>query len=244
MAFCVIAAVCAIKHSKLHICLKCGVAAVMAYAEFILSYRMMKEVVNYILNAQSNIENGVALGFPSELNDGGAAAAASETVNIICALAAFAVFSAIVIFLLRRLDENALRRLVFVSLFGVMVTYIADNQWLDFTKSIAGRPRPYEVFNDKEFRYWFEFSAFSGSRSMPSGHSCGFWTAFYLPYYFKPERQKARNIAWGIIIILGIMVMLGRMIYGCHFLTDVTMGAYIAVLGAFLAGKAADKLIK
>ena len=74
-------------------------------------------------------------------------------------------------------------------------------------------------------------------KSFPSGHSmqaAGFLLAFYGLSLVYPSLRKRLGIALAIEIVFALTVMACRMILGAHFLSDVSVGAFVSVAAFFV----------
>ena len=140
----------------------------------------------------------------------------------------------------------------------VIVVMLVSFALVEIVKSIMARPRPRTLFagyEGLEFCPWY--SKFSGAqgfmdtfgigkdgfKSFPSGHSlqaAAFLTAFYGLSLVYPSLRSKLGVALGVEVVYAVVVMACRMILGAHFLSDVSMGAFISVV-SFLVLLAWDK---
>lgn len=97
---------------------------------------------------------------------------------------------------------------------SILFTTIAKELW--------GRIRFRDMVNVEQFCVWYKPCGLSGNRSFPSGHTTTFTAIvcfLQCPYIIqKGNRYKA--LLW----ICVVMMPLGRMIMGAHFLSDTAMG--------------------
>ncbi|MDR0408895.1 MAG: phosphatase PAP2 family protein [Spirochaetaceae bacterium] len=110
-------------------------------------------------------------------------------------------------------------------------------------KTFWGRQR-FFTMNDPtaQFTKWYipQGKAASDSfKSFPSGHSfsamCSVWFALWP--LFIDGLKKYTKLIFTFAILFGFATMLSRMIYGRHFLSDVTVGAAIALASFALTKK-------
>jgi lipid A 4'-phosphatase len=96
-----------------------------------------------------------------------------------------------------------------------------------------GRPRPFDIVNfggEGQFRHVWEKGQSGMGKSFPSGHaSVGFF--LFSPYFIL--RQRSRK--WAVFFLClglsyGLLMGLGRMIQGGHFMTDVLWSGYFTYL--------------
>ena len=113
-------------------------------------------------------------------------------------------------------------------------------------KAIFGRPRPFSVLTE-EAVYYPPFyivreSLGDVSMSFPSGHVSVAVSLCAFYFLFRNANGRLRLIKWGIGVILpvvlGIIMMMSRMAYGDHFLSDGVFAALFTVLWAALLAKA------
>lgn len=110
-------------------------------------------------------------------------------------------------------------------------------------KNIIERPRPLYVFNHiDDFKPFLDFSSnIEGADkdlldSFPSGHSAIAATFLLCPILCK-HNEKTKNLGLLFFIFAALwlaLTMLGRMIGGYHYLSDVSMGAIIGTFFSFL----------
>lgn len=100
-------------------------------------------------------------------------------------------------------------------------------------KEFWGRPRPVDTV---DFGGTYAFTAFytpshacDSDCSFPSGHSARaffFLALAFAAYRLHPKRSTAHSILT-LAILFGLMTAVQRVIAGRHFITDVTMSAFI-----------------
>ncbi len=82
----------------------------------------------------------------------------------------------------------------------------------------------------------FDFLPEDCCKSFPSGHTFSAGLVFILlslPRVFKEaETKKAKIMLWAVSVAYTLTVALGRIIAGAHYLTDVTVGGFLALIGA------------
>ncbi|WYJ83896.1 hypothetical protein IGL98_003087 [Enterococcus sp. DIV0840] len=108
-------------------------------------------------------------------------------------------------------------------------------------KILWGRVRPYELNAVQDnFTPWYKMNGPTGHKSFPSGHSCESMFAIFFPLYASPKNRKLRKhllifgIAWGAITAIS------RVLLGCHFFSDATMGAFIIIFLVFVGTRCAQ----
>ncbi len=144
-------------------------------------------------------------------------------------------------------DAKDLARRVLIVVVVLVVSYIA----VEIVKNLMARPRPFAVlagYEGVEFSPWYQkgsgvedlMAAFGlekdAFKSFPSGHSvqvASFLAGFYGLSLVYPSLQQKLGIALAVEMVFALVVMSCRMILGAHFLSDVSMGALVAV-AAFL----------
>jgi membrane-associated phospholipid phosphatase len=100
-----------------------------------------------------------------------------------------------------------------ISLSGVFVI---------ITKFIFGRYRPRMFFNEQ--LYGFEFFQLKGKiTSFPSGHSSTI-VALMLSLYFISPKYRV------IYFLIAFVVVISRVLVCHHYLTDVVVGSYVAIV--------------
>ena len=101
------------------------------------------------------------------------------------------------------------------------------------TKFIFGRYRPKMFF--KEQLYGFEFFQLKGKiTSFPSGHASTI-VALMLSLYFISPKYRV------IYFIIAFVVVISRVFVCHHFLTDVVVGSYVAVITTLCIKQFLDK---
>jgi membrane-associated phospholipid phosphatase len=131
----------------------------------------------------------------------------------------YLIFSAVIFLFFRFIRKRSLwsNRGLFVflsiSLSGVLILII---------KFVFGRYRPKMFF--KEQLYGFEFFQLKGKiTSLPSGHATTI-VALMLSLYFISPKYRV------IYFIIAFVVVISRVLVCHHFLTDVVVGSYVAVM--------------
>lgn len=143
-------------------------------------------------------------------------------------------------FWLSNLDEQQVNRLVLIGVIGVLVD-TATSTILNEIKDYVSRPRPFLIISGKEiFKSWFNINGMLGKgdyTSFPSGHTRCFTMAFFFPLFVNPVNfnLKKKFIIFGIAY--SVIGAFSRLVMEKHFLTDVTMGALVALIGIFCVVK-------
>jgi lipid A 4'-phosphatase len=113
---------------------------------------------------------------------------------------------------------------------GLVVNTAFKDHW--------GRPRPFDIVNfggGEQFRHVWEKGQSGMSKSFPSGHAA---VGFFLFSPFFILRKRSRK--WAVFSLClglsyGLLMGLGRMVQGGHFITDVLWSGYFTYLtGAIL----------
>ncbi len=144
-------------------------------------------------------------------------------------------------------DAKDLARGVLLVVVVLVVSYVA----VEIVKNFMSRPRPRLLFagyEGIEFSPWYqrssgteEFMAAYGIekdafKSFPSGHSvqaASFLAAFYGLSLVYPNLRQKLGVVLAVEVVFTLTVMACRMILGAHFLSDVSVGAFVSVV-AFL----------
>ena len=142
----------------------------------------------------------------------------------------YLIFSAMIFLLFRFIRKREIwsNRGLFVflsiSLSGVLVL---------ITKFIFGRYRPKMFF--KEQLYGFEFFQLKGKiTSFPSGHASTI-VALMLSLYFISPKYRV------IYFIIAFVIVISRVLVCHHYLTDVVVGSYVAVITTLCLKQVLDK---
>ncbi|MCG6946725.1 MAG: phosphatase PAP2 family protein [Deltaproteobacteria bacterium] len=142
----------------------------------------------------------------------------------------YLIFSAVIFLFFRFIRKRALwsNRGLFVflsiSLSGVLILII---------KFIFGRYRPKMFF--KEQLYGFEFFQLKGKiTSLPSGHATTI-VALMLSLYFISPKYRV------IYFIIAFVVVISRVLVCHHYVTDVVVGSYVAVIATLCLKQFLDK---
>lgn len=98
-------------------------------------------------------------------------------------------------------------------------------------KLLWGRARPYEVWDGAEFTAWYTISSFGGD-SFFSGHAaCCAGILMFAPLLWINDDEPIYRIIYSVLAVLFIACsMLGRIMSGDHYLTDVAAGAIISTV--------------
>jgi membrane-associated phospholipid phosphatase len=134
--------------------------------------------------------------------------------------------------------------LFFTALTGFLVVTVGAAV-LQVLKTSWGRQR-FFTMNDAgaQFTAWYQPQGGGGVdafKSFPSGHSfsamCAVWFAFWSR--FIDGLRKYTRLIFALALSLGLAVMGSRMVYGRHFLSDVVVGAVLALVFFGVASEAA-----
>jgi membrane-associated phospholipid phosphatase len=142
----------------------------------------------------------------------------------------YLIFSAMIFLFFRFIRKRAIwsNRGLFVflsiSLSGVLILV---------TKFIFGRYRPKMFFNEQ--LYGFEFFQLKGKiTSFPSGHASTI-VALMLSLYFISPKYRV------IYFIIAFVIVISRVLVCHHYLTDVVVGSYVAVITTLCLKQFLDK---
>lgn len=106
----------------------------------------------------------------------------------------------------------------------MLLSMLSAGVILHLIKLTVGRPRPKHLIEDGTY---FGFEPFSGFNSFPSGHSQAIFSALLALAFMVPRYTK-----W--LMALAALVALSRVGVSAHYLSDVVMGSYLAILVAVL----------
>lgn len=118
-----------------------------------------------------------------------------------------------------------------------IIVILASVIVINVLKAVWGRMRyraMLEVGSFDGFTPWWEPQG-GGSgefKSFPSGHSASAVNIFVFAslYDIVPRLKKYRVYAYAISIVFAVSVMLSRIVYNAHFLTDVVVGATLSYI--------------
>ena len=139
-------------------------------------------------------------------------------------------------------DVKLLKRLIVL-----LITMLTAFAIMQIVKQVFSRPRYRTVvqgFEGVGFEPWYK--PYSGAaeamerfgidkeefRSFPSGHGIlSFSTVYILQMltWFIPKLKEKRGVLLGAGLIFGTVIIISRVILGAHYVSDVTMGAMIAL---------------
>ena len=129
--------------------------------------------------------------------------------------------------------------------FAIKLTfyYLASVAFNNIIKLVCRRPRPYLASSEIADRLHAK------GYSFPSGHTQGFFvlaTTNMLEINNKSKRKSFKISALCVLSVLGILVMVSRMYWGQHYLTDVLVGMMFGIAVPFflnfLFGVMPDKI--
>ncbi|MDR2658512.1 MAG: phosphatase PAP2 family protein [Spirochaetaceae bacterium] len=192
--------------------------------------------IQYIIITVAALLLVSAVNFYSTVQD-----ARQETGLSIIVIIAIIIFFIFIFFMaaLPFAKKNA-KELLITALIGF--TAFTFGYWLlQIIKTYWGRQRFFSMDNAAEqFTKWYlpQGKAVSDNfKSFPSGHCfsamCAVWFALW-PRFIHGLKKYTRLIFF-FALLFGFAVMLSRMIYGRHFLSDVTAGAALSLASFALA---------
>lgn len=182
-----------------------------------------------------------------------------EISNIWIRLIISFVIEALIVFIGFKVINTKNTKMLLWSLLILMLAFYIPLGITFITKSLVNRPRfrlicnGYESYTAEElFKNWFDFeNKFAQSvypidivksdefKSFPLGDS---FVSMYsvLLFYIPLLNDKFRNKEWIryliliICILYGLMIEFSRILYGAHYLSDVTIGGLLAIIFSFI----------
>jgi membrane-associated phospholipid phosphatase len=157
------------------------------------------------------------------------------------ALAALIVFFIFASFLAARPFAKKKPNELLITASAGLAAFTAGYALLQTLKTFWGRSRFY-IMDDPatQFTKWYlpqGKTSMDNFKSFPSGHSfaamCAVWFALW-PVFIDGLKKYTRLIL-ALALLFGFATMASRMIYGRHFLSDVTVGAAISLISFGLA---------
>lgn len=121
------------------------------------------------------------------------------------------------------------------ALFIVFV--IAEVLIVNITKVIWGRPRMRSLESIEQFHYWYQIAGPAAGeefKSFPSGHTANGFTMIMFGALIPQDKRQWQIGFTTFALLWGICVALSRVLLGAHFLSDVIVGGYIAVVLFYL----------
>ena len=186
-------------------------------------------------------------------------------VDFICYLLLGGAITFLVFYFMNKIPSSFYNKMI-VWAFVFFAVVITQRICTTVLKTLASRPRYRAMFMLEDFemfKRWYEFQAkpeilddwktLYGAtsdwfKSFPSGHSAAAATVLaliYIPSMFeKTNNLKVKAIFVSVTVIYTLLVMLSRIVVGAHFLTDVSMGAYITYLCCLLCDAISKVLVK
>lgn len=143
-----------------------------------------------------------------------------------------AILFAMVLIIANRIGEEKLRAYKGSGLV-LLVLVILEMVTVNVLKIVWARPRMRSMESFEQFKYWFEIGGpASGEefKSFPSGHTANAFVMLAYTMFIPQDKKKLFTVATVFALTWGICVALSRVILGAHFLSDVFVGGYIAVV--------------
>ncbi|USS88949.1 phosphatase PAP2 family protein [Fructilactobacillus cliffordii] len=181
-----------------------------------------RESSSYFFKAQQNMQRGVAVGTPSQLqpHDHGWWVVFME-------LLLYIIITIICQWWLHRQSDFRLHQLLTIAIFASGTVFLALTVNVTL-KTIWGRYRPYEVQKHlQDFTNWYHINGPNGHYSFPSGHTMAATLALVFSWF---GRGRWHRWLWRLGLLDGILIALSRLIIGAHFLSDVTFSFFITAL--------------
>ncbi len=108
---------------------------------------------------------------------------------------------------------------------GLVINTVFKDHW--------GRPRPFDIVNfggPEQFRHPWEKGQSEQGKSFPSGHASVGFSLFSLFFILRKGSHKWATFFLFLGLFYGMLMGLGRMIQGGHFITDVLWAGYLTYL--------------
>lgn len=145
----------------------------------------------------------------------------------------YSIIALILAFLVRNQNKYQLRYFAVVSI----ITSFGEFYFIKYIKLFWGRQRFYSILDDDSlFRPWFMPLGKvidDTYKSFPSGHAgdaAVLICLVNLPWIASNCHKYCTVVIQCMILTLIVSVMLSRIVYGAHYLSDVTIGAMITYL--------------
>lgn len=131
-----------------------------------------------------------------------------------------------------RLRENSR-----VLQFSRVATLLTPLFLVQTIKWYWGRIRFHDLNADySDFTPWYLPQGYTDNRSFPSGHAAMGWVLLALIVLASSRRQ--RILISTVVIVWGLLVSMGRVVAGAHYLSDVYVSTLLSVwVFVFLWGK-------
>jgi membrane-associated phospholipid phosphatase len=134
-----------------------------------------------------------------------------------------------------------------VALIGLCACFAGD-VIIDSLKVLWARRRFYTMTDPAtQFTAWYVTAA-GGAKSdeymsFPSGHAFASTLALWFALFprFIPALRKFTRLIFGLALLFALTTMVSRLVYGRHFLSDVTVGSAIALLCLAIARVSFDR---
>ncbi|MHA2294209.1 MAG: phosphatase PAP2 family protein, partial [Candidatus Hodarchaeales archaeon] len=84
---------------------------------------------------------------------------------------------------------------------------------------------------------WFSPQGITGDFSFPSGHTAMGWMLLPLVLLTREKSRKSKILALTVIIAWGLIVALGRIVIGAHYVSDVLFSSCVAFITFLLLEK-------
>ena len=153
-------------------------------------------------------------------------------------------FSVFTIVLTDKRNLDLTLRIGVVIIVAILIQYLI----VTLFKSLNCRPRYRFIYDsnlnteNETFRAWYQFTPFKyhgdAHKSFPSGHTAQAGMVLLLASMSPILRfrfKRCNYVLFGIGLIYTLLVAYSRVRYGAHFLSDVSVGLFIAVLSDFLS---------
>lgn len=116
--------------------------------------------------------------------------------------------------------------------FQLLIAFLLSGLIAQCMKAYFAMPRPFEILGSGSYPYFLEGITNKGWKSFPSGHTTTIFSiTTTLAFLFRKS--------WIQVCLLALASLIGysRIYLGCHFLSDVLVGAVVGILSSFLVVK-------
>lgn len=113
--------------------------------------------------------------------------------------------------------------------FTVFTAFIASGIAIQIVKFFVEAPRPLSFFKPGQYQFFIHDITHSANNSFPSGHAT---TAFAVITVLVVHAKKIYQMP---LFFLAVMIGYSRVYLAQHFLTDITVGAFIGILFALFS---------
>jgi len=124
------------------------------------------------------------------------------------------------------INEEELARFRKITL---LMAILSPLFFVQITKAIWGRVRYRDLLPDySNYTPWYIPQGLTGHKSFPSGHAAMGWMLLPITILLVKSDKNLRRAIWVIVVLWGIVVSLGRIVIGAHYLTDVLISSLVS----------------